>query len=405
MSVQELQPRLVTYSSIGHVLFGVHAVEQVGTEASKLVAGRRCLIITDPGIVKAGLISRIEASLNKSAFSLRVCDRVEPEPRLSTYEEILEIARQEKPDIVVGVGGGSSLDVAKVISRALTSSKPLAEYVGQEFDTNGIPIITIPTTSGTGAEVTPDAVVLLPEQKVKSCFFNTRATVAIVDPTMTLTLPPKVTAATGVDALSHAIESALSKTATPLTQALALESIRLISNNLRIATFEGSNLEARSNMAWAALIEGFSESNAGDVEGHAVAHLLGGYYRVHHGQACGIALPYCMKHNLPVNTPILARIAYAMDQNISGPPRSVAERGIYTVYELIQEVGVPTSIADIDGASKDDIPQLAKLYCTHPAITTMLELFAKRGVPSEAEASRFLEEMFEPFCIPARRTA
>jgi alcohol dehydrogenase class IV len=405
MSIQELQPKLMTYSSIARVLFGVNAVEQVGAEAARLVAGRRCLIITEPGIVKAGLVSRVEASLNESAFSVKVCDRSEPEPRLSTYEAVLQIAQQEKPDIVVGLGGGSSLDVAKAVSRGLTSSKPLAEYVGREFDTNGIPLITVPTTSGTAAEVTPDAVVLLPDQKVKTGFFNTRAAVAIVDPTMTLSLPPRVTAATGVDALSHAIESALSKTATPLTQALALESIRLISDNLRIATFDGNNLDARTNMAWATLIEGFSESNAGDVEGHAVAHVLGGNYRVHHGQACGIALPYCMKYNLPVNIPILARIAYAMDQNLSSPPRIAAEKGIYAVHELIQEVGAPTSIAEVDGASKDDIPRLAKLYCTHPAITSMLQLFAKRGVPSEAEASRFFEEMFEPFYIPTRRTA
>ena len=399
MSTPELKPKLIEYNSIGRVLFGVHAVEQVGAEASKLAAGQRCLIITDPGIVKAGLISRIEASMKQSGFSVAVCDRAQPEPPLSTYEAVLEIARQARPDVIVGVGGGSSLDVAKAVARGLTNPKPLAEYVGREFEVDGVPLVTIPTTSGTAAEVTPDAVVRLPEQKVKTGFFNARATVAIVDPTMTLSLPARVTAATGVDALSHAIESALSKTATPLTQALALESIRLISENLRVATFEGSNLEARSNMAWATLIEGFSESNAGDVEGHAVAHLLGGNYRVHHGEACGIALPYCMKYNLPVNVPILARIANAMDQNITGSPRAMAERGINAVYELIQEVGAPISIADIESASRDDVPRLARLYTTHPAITGMLELCARRGVPSEAEAARFLAEMFEPLDI------
>lgn len=399
MSNQDLQPRLITYSSIGRVLFGVNAVEHVGTEASRLAKGRECLIITDAGIVKAGLLSRIEASLKQSGFSVTVCDKAQPEPSLSVYEAVLEIARQAGPDVIVGVGGGSSLDVSKAVARGLTNPKPLAEYVGQEFESDGVPLITIPTTSGTAAEVTPDAVVRLPDEKVKSSFFNTRATVAIVDPTMVLSLPARATAATGVDALSHSIESALSKAATPLTQALALESIRLISENLRVATFEGSNLEARTNMAWATLIEGFSESNAGDVEGHAVAHVLGGNYRVHHGVACGIALPYCMKYNLPVNVPILARIADAMDPNITGSPRAKAEQGIHAVYQLIQEVGMPTSIADIEGASREDIPRLARQYVTHPAITGMLELFARRGVPSEAEATRFLGEMFEPLDI------
>jgi alcohol dehydrogenase len=211
-----------------------------------------------------------------------------------------------------------------------------------------------------------------------------------------------LTAATGIDALSHAIESALSKIATPLTHALALESIRLISNSLRAATLDGSNLEARTTMAWATLMEGFSESNAGDVEGHAVAHLLGGYYQVHHGEACGIALPYCMKHNLPVNTPILARIAKAMDEDLTGTQGELAEKGILAVQELIQEVGAPGSIADIKEASKADIPELVALYCTHPDITEILELFAKRGVPSEAEATEFFEEMFEPFSLASR---
>lgn len=399
MSNQELQPRLITYSSIGRVLFGVNAVEHVGPEASRLAKGRKCLIITDAGIVKAGLLSRIEASLKQSGFSVTVCDKAQPEPSLSAYEAVLEIARQAGPDVIVGVGGGSSLDVSKAVARGLTNPKPLAEYVGREFDEDGVPLITIPTTSGTAAEVTPDAVVRLPDEKVKSSFFNTRATVAIVDPTLVLSLPARVTAATGVDALSHAVESALSKAATPLTQALALESIRLISENLRVATFEGSNLEARTNMAWATLIEGFSESNAGDVEGHAVAHVLGGNYRVHHGVACGIALPYCMKYNLPVNVPILARIADAMDPNITGSPRAKAEQGIHAVYQLIQEVGMPTSLADIEGASREDIPRLARQYVTHPAITGMLDLFARRGVPSEAEATRFLGEMFEPLDI------
>jgi len=393
------QPKIHEYNSIGRVLFGPQAATRVGEEAAKLVSGRRCLIITEAGIVKAGLVSEIQASLSEAGFDVELCDSAKPEPSLAVYEQVLEIARRASPDIIVGLGGGSSMDVSKAVARGLRASEPLAAYPGKEFEGEGVPLITLPTTSGTAAEVTPDAVVLLPDERVKTGFFNTRAAVAIVDPTLTLSLPPRLTAATGVDALSHAVESALSKTATPLTQALALESIRLISNNLRMATFDGSDLEARTNMAWATLIEGFSESNAGDVEGHAVAHVLGGNYRVHHGEACGIALPYCMKYNLPVNTPILARIAQAMDQNISGSPRAMAEEGIQAVYNLIEEVGCPTSIADIDGASKDDIPGLAKLYCTHPYITVILELFAKRGVPSEAEASRFFDEMFEPFSL------
>lgn len=395
--MSDLQPQLFEHSFIGDVLFGVNAVERVGERAASIVEGRNSLIVTERGIVEAGLTERIQVSLEAAGFYVAVCDKAVPEPTMVAYQDVLDVANEQKPDLLVGVGGGSSMDVAKTVARALTNPRPLEEYLGKEFEEEGVPLITIPTTSGTGAEVTPDAVILLPERKVKSVFLNARAALAIVDPTMTLTLPPRITAATGVDALSHAIESALSKIASPLTQALALESIRLVSENLRIATFEGSNLEARTNMAWATLIEGLSESNAGDVEAHAVGHLIGAYYRIHHGVACGIGLPYCMMYNLPVNTSILARIAQAMNPSITGTPREMAEQGIGAVYELIEEIGCPTSISDIEGACEEHIPELARLYCTEPDIVEILELFAKRGVPTEDEAVAFFEEIWEGF--------
>ena len=224
---------------------------------------------------------------------------------------------------------------------------------------------------------------------------------AIVDPTLTLSLPPRLTAATGLDALSHAIESALSKIATPLTHALALESIRLISENLRTAVSNGNDLEARTNMAWATLMEGFSEGNAADVEGHAIAHVLGGYYPVHHGEACAIALPFCMKYNLPVNTPILARIARAMDDSISGSPEEIAVKGIHAVCKLIDDVGGPTRISNIPEARKNDIPEMVHLYLTNPNITEFFEEWCKREMPTEAEATALFEDMFEPeFRLP-----
>ena len=396
MPNSETETRIFEYTSIGRVLFGAHAAKHTGTEAASLVQGRKCLLITDQGVLQAGLIDAVESSLKTAGFNVDTCAEAKPEPSMANYEAVLQVARSKNPDLLVGVGGGSSLDIAKAVSRALTSPRTLEEYLGREFDTPGIPVITIPTTSGTGAEITPDAVVRLPEQRVKSGFYNARASLAIVDPTMTLTLPPRLTAATGVDALAHAIESALSKTATPLTQALALGSISLVSRNLREATFNGNNLEARTNMAWATLIEGFSESNAGDVEAHAVGHVLGGYYAVHHGEACGIALPHCMTYNLPVNTPVLVRIAKAMDEHTSGEQRLLAEKGIDAVRQLILDLGLPTSISEIQGASQEHIPELVELYCTHPDIVEILDLFSKRGIPSQAEATRFIGKMFEP---------
>lgn len=397
----ETSSQLFEYESIARVLFGPYACRQTGAEARNLTEGKNALIITDAGVMKAGLIEDIEVSLTQEDFTVGICANVAPEPSVSDYESVLADAKNKKPDVLVGVGGGSSLDVSKVVARGLTNSGALEDYVGEDWGSPGIPLITIPTTAGTAAEVTPDAVVRLPDEKVKSGFVNVRASVAIVDPTLTLSLPPRLTAATGLDALSHAIESALSKIATPLTHALALESIRLISENLRTAVSNGNDLEARSNMAWATLIEGFSESNAADVEGHAIAHVLGGYYPVHHGKACAIALPFCMKYNLPVNTPILARIARAMDESISGTPEEMAVGGIHAVRQLIDDVGGPARITDIKEASKDDILEMIQLYRTNPNITEFFEEWCKRGLPTEAEATALFEEMFEPeFRLP-----
>jgi alcohol dehydrogenase len=390
----EMSSRIFEYESIGRVLFGPEASKQTGTEAGKIADGKNALIITDPGVANAGLIDDIEASLVSAGFEVSMCSAVAAEPTVSDYEIVLEAAKQKRPDVIVGVGGGSSLDVSKVVARGLTCPGLLRDYVGEAFSTPGLPLITTPTTSGTAAEITPDAVVRLPDERVKSGFMGVRATVAIVDPTLTQSLPPRLTAATGLDALSHAIESALSKIATPLTQALALESIRLVSENLRTAVSNGGDLEARTNMAWATLIEGFSEGNAADVEGHAVAHVLGGYYEVHHGEACGIALPYCMKYNLPVNTPILARIARAMDENISGSPEEMAEKGIHAVRKLIDDVGAPARISDIATASKNDIPEMVDLYRTNPNIVEFFEEWCKREIPTEAEARALFEEMY-----------
>jgi len=200
------------------------------------------------------------------------------------------------------------MDTAKIVGRALTNLGDLRQYLDGGFKETGVPVITIPTTAGTGAEFTADAVIKLTEEKVKYWFDDVRARIAIVDPLMTLTLPPKLTAATGIDALSHAIESALAVSAFPITQALAFESIRLISKSIRRATCHGNDLESRYNMALATLMEAFSEGNAGDVEAHAVAHTIGAFYNIHHGMACGIALPHAMEWNLPVNLDVLVQI-------------------------------------------------------------------------------------------------
>lgn len=382
------------YLSTRRVLFGVNAVKQVGLEAKQLSVGKNCLIVTDSGVVKAGLADRVVKPLKNEGFNVEVCDKAMPEPTLKSIVEIVDYAKKIEVNFVIGLGGGSSMDTAKLIAVAMTNPGDIKDYLTKNFSKPGIPCITIPTTAGTGAEVTWDAVVILSEERVKAFFEHPfiRPTVAIVDPLMSSTMPRNLTARTGIDALSHAIESTLTIKSFPLTEALALEAIRLISENLRRATYHGADLEARSNMALATLTAAFSETNAGDIEGHAAGHVIGAFYHIPHGIACGIALPYTMEYNLPVSPDMLARIAVAMGEDIKGlSTRETAYKGIYAVRHLIEDLGLPTTLKEV--GDKKDLPKLVELFTTSPWITAFFD-FCKRKTTKE-DATKLFENMWE----------
>ena len=376
-----IDKELHSWGSIARYLFGVNATKQTGAEAKLLAEGRRCLIITDSGVEQAGLIDGVKASLEKGGFQVNVCAKVEPEPTLTSYQAIVDIVREVEADILVGLGGGSSMDSAKAAGRAIRMTEPLQGYLCAPLPVEeGIPVITIPTTSGTGAEVTQAAVVRPKGEYIKYWFDNCMANTAIIDPTLMLNLPPSLTARTGIDALAHAIESQLSKLSTPHTRALAIESVRMIPANLRKAVSNGTDLEARNNMAWATLIAAFSEGIAYDIEGHWLGHIIGPYYGISHGEACGIMLPYTMEFNLPfADIEVMARIGMAMDeQAIEKPPLKAAEMGILAVKKLMENIGLPVRLADVKDTNRKDIPEIVGLYqdnlaedmsifCPHPA--------------------------------------
>jgi len=379
------------------VIFGIGAVERVGSEVKRLKA-QKVLIVTDPGVLKAGLLDRVRGPLLKEGLEVEVWDEVEPEPSITCVEELLEYSKRGKFDLLVGVGGGSSMDVAKAVAVLLNNLGVPEDYFagGKKAFTNpGAPCIAIPTTAGTGAEITWDAVIK--DKTGMKAFFEhqyVRPTLAIVDPIMSSGMPPRLTASTGIDALSHAIESALTRRTNPITQALALQSIRLISANLRIAVHHGTNLEARYNMALATLIEAFSETNAGDIEAHAIGHLIGSLYQIPHGMACGIALPYAMEFNVVVSADRLALIAEAMGEDILGlTDRKAAYKGIVAVRQLIEDVGLPTILKEI-GVKKQEIPKIAEDMLTIPWIKIFFDYFTIREMTKE-NALKLLENMWE----------
>jgi len=384
-----------TFSSIERVLFGVNAIAQLGAEAKQLDVEKHCLIITDQGVEKAGLVKKVSKPLRKEDFHVEIYGKALPEPTIESVQEAVDYARKTKVDFIVGLGGGSSMDTAKTVGRALTNPGDLRQYLDGGFKEAGIPVIAIPTTAGTGAEFTAEAVISLTEEKVKYWFDDVRAKIAIVDPLMTLTLPPKLTAATGIDALSHAIESALAVFAFPLTQTLAFESIRLISRNLRTATYHGDDLKSRYNMSLATLMEAFSEGNAGDVEAHAVAHTVGAFYHIHHGMACGIALPYAMEWNLPVNLDVLVQIAAAMGEDINDlSMREAAYKGIYAVRKLLEDLNLLTSLSMVKGADKKDLAEIVEILTENPRAYPAFADDCKRKMTKE-DVKKFLEKMWE----------
>ncbi|MCW3991396.1 MAG: iron-containing alcohol dehydrogenase [Candidatus Bathyarchaeota archaeon] len=379
------------------VIFGIGAVERTGTEVKKMKA-KNILIVTDRGVAKAGLADKVKGPMLEEGLKVDVWDRVEPEPSIGCVEELLEYVKGGNFDLLIGVGGGSSMDVAKAAAVLLKNPGEPEEYFAggeREFTNPGVPCIAIPTTAGTGAEITWDAVIK--DRTGMKAFFEhqyVRPTLAIVDPIMSSGMPPRLTAASGIDALSHAVESALTRITNPITMALALQAIRLISANLRVAVHHGSNLEARYNMALATLAEAFSETNAGDIEAHAIGHLIGSVYGIPHGVACGLVLPYAMEFNIVVSADRLKLIADAMGEDVRGlTDREAAYRGIHAVRQLIEDVDLPTTLKEV-GVKREDIPKLAEDMTTIPWIKVFFDYFTIREMTKEA-GIELLESIWE----------
>jgi len=352
--------------------YGAGVVESVGEEVKKF-AGKKVLIVADKGIVKAGLVDKVKEPLERSGLEMIVFDLVEPNPKDKTVEKGAELAREQKIDVIIGVGGGSSMDTAKGIGLLVTNGGLIGDYWG--WDTVGkpsLPLITIPTTAGTGSEVTIWAVIddtsgeYVIKEAVGSQLICPRVT--LVDPLLTTSLPPILTAETGMDALTHAIEAYTAIPASPLTDALALYSIGLIATNLGKAFANGDNLEARDNMMLGSLMAGIAFSNSDTAGVHCMAEAVGGLYDTPHGLSCAIFLPYVMEYNLIADQKKHADIAEAMGENIAGLSlREAALKSVVAVRNLMKEVGITPDARKLD-VKEEDIPRLAKIAMTNVCV-------------------------------------
>ena len=354
--------KIINIRSPHLILAGYGASERLGKEAKGL-GGEKVLVITDKGVIGSGIGEKVKNIIKKEGMGCECVDSVQSDPDIASVEACLQIARKDSFDLVVGVGGGSVMDVASIVSVMLTNPGTIYDYFGINLVKRpGIPVILIPTTAGTGAEVTPNAILTDTQEKLKKAIVSPfiLPRVAIIDPLLHLTMPPSVTSSSGIDALSHAIESFTSNNANLLTDLFAKEAIVLIGRSLRTAVANGSNLQARYDMALGSLYAGISLANAGVTAVHALAYPLGGQHNVPHGIANGLLLPYIMEFNIIGNTVKFSQIAQYLGEKIDHLSLyDQACQAAKTVKAIYRDLKIPQSLSELK-IPKESIQPMAE---------------------------------------------
>lgn len=367
-----------TFHSAVQLLFGRDATLQLGEVARRLGAGR-VYVVTDGHLVKAGVVERVRSALASAEVSVATFEGGLPEPPISLAETCIDEARQFKADVIVGLGGGSNMDLAKIVANVLTHGGHPHDYFGDERLAGPVlPIICVPTTAGTGSEVSGAAVLTDTEKKMKVSTLSNylRPRVAVVDPLLTVSCPPKVTADSGIDALTHAIEAytaveneefplppgerTVYQGRNPMGDLFAERAIQLIGANLRRAYANPNDLEAREAMALGATLGGLAFSNVGVAVVHALEYPVGGATHCSHGAGNGLLLPFVMRFNLPARIGRFAKIAALLGENITGLDESAAaERAIVAVEKLKADIGIPPRLRDL-GVTAEQLPGFAE---------------------------------------------
>ena len=352
-----------TFSTAARVEYGEGKAESVGGVLPSLLenSAARPLLVTDPGIIDAGLLSPVTSSLRDSGIAFVLFDEVEPNPRDQTVRAGSKIYRSEETNSIVAVGGGSVMDAAKAIGVLAKYGGAVSDYDGLDTVPGSIPpLVAIPTTAGTGSEVTMWAVVTDTDHHVKLGIGDRKIipAIALVDPAMTYTLPTHMTIGSGLDALTHAVESYTCNLANPVSDVLALEAIRLVAENLPTAAERGEDREARDGMMLGSLLAGMSFGNADCAGVHALSESIGGMYDAPHGMVNGILLPHLMAYNVEAVPDRYADVAEAL-----GAPRN-PEASVNEVRRLLEQLEVP-SLREF-GVSSEDFGELAQMSMSHP---------------------------------------
>ena len=338
--------------------YGVGAVNGLA-DVVKALRAEKVLLVTDKGIADSGLLARITDLLETHKLKWKLFDSVEPNPKDYNVQEGTDIANTFGPDCVVALGGGSPIDCAKAIAVVARQGGAVRDYEGPgKIGPDVLPLIAIPTTAGTGSEVTFSSVITDTRAKFKFSIKDPRIApqVALVDPEMTLTMPPGLTAATGMDALTHAIEGFTANASEPIADSAALYAIELITAYLRIAVSDGSNLEARAGMLMGSVLAGIAFSHSDVAAVHCVAEALGGKYDAAHGVCNAVVLPAVMEYNMEYCKERYARIATAMGLTSENVDEG-ARQAVSAVQKLASDVHLPEF--NSLGIQEKDLEELA----------------------------------------------
>jgi len=345
------------------IVFGCGALDRLGDEILGFNS-KKVFLVADPVLEKLGIVDRVKGAIEKSQIEVVLFTKVEPNPTIELGEEAAEIVRSQK-DIgtVIGLGGGSSMDVAKISAMLAKNPGSVRDYIGVEkVKQFGLPTIMIPTTAGTGSEVS-NASILADKQKHLKLGTMSRfltPSLALVDPCLLTSLPPSVTASTAMDALTHAVEAYTANKAYPMTDLFALKSVELIGKYLRQAYSNGENLEARYNISLAALYAGIAIATASVGAAHALAYPVEGEYNLAHGVANGLMLPYVAEFNMLSNLGKFGEIAEAMGERIEGlSERDAALKGVEAIKQLCVDLSIPLHLRDF-GIKEDVLDHLSE---------------------------------------------
>ncbi len=341
------------------IVYGSGAISDLSAYAKEL--GVQALLVTGRGSLRrSGRLDEIVDSLQATNFRVTVFEGVEPEPTLSTVERGRQVLRENQCDLVITIGGGSVMDVGKAIAGLANEPGSVAQHhCGRPLSAAALPIIAAPTTSGTGSEVTPVLVLTDPDRGIKASIRDDRlvAKIALLDPELTLTLPPRPTADAGLDAFTQALEAYTSIGANFITDTWALEAIARIGSSLRQAYHQGDDLTARENMSLGSVLAGMALASAGLGLVHGLAHPIGYAYQLPHGQACAILLPYVIKFNIEVSQARYATAARVLGISKNSGDAEAAEALHRWVSELCDELEASASLSEL-GATEDDFDSI-----------------------------------------------